>query len=715
MFCSQCGNRVPDGSRFCSLCGTKITVEVETPTVQRTQESAPRYSASTAFDWSGVKGEPHKKYARDVVSPWSSTGLVEEKEPEVKKEEVPQQRSRTMSFIDILKKEREEKAREEEAIAARAAEEAKMMRAKEAPSVYIPPVYDDVSSPVITPFDAPMYSSTESQAYSAPSRASREPRPEVTIPPARPSADYVEANRAKLTAELSSILETEDVRPAAPVYEAPVYEEPEPTPAPVYEEPEPTPAPVYEEPAPAAPKDTAELYVEKYTDKYSDNQDVEDMYLSMEQPRIPRSARPATSPLYEEPTGAYEMPQPTYEAPVYAEPTPAPVYEAPVYAEPEPTPVYEEPAPVQPEPTPAPVYEAPVYAEPEPTPVYDEPAPVVAEPVRKERAVSGNTAEIEALKARLAELMGTSLSDQIEMPEPEVKDTFEEIVEEVATAPIEELASEAEPVEEPAVVEPATEEPAVEEPVVEEPVQEVVEEPVVATATPEPTPAPEVVEVAPEPEPEAEAEEELPLIDPTPEVEEELPLINEEVEEEAKKEAAAEVETGTDAMSVKELERDLFGEVSEEDIQAEETKKIDKFYTLYKKNEEFQKLLDEEYNKLKNESEEVPTVSAILGEDTKEEPKKEDKKETPAKEVATEVVAQPAAEIVDEDDEAPSKGGAALTVIAVVIAILLVVLLAVILVLNFAPDSAIALQIDSIIETITSYFSGVEIPGRLLL
>lgn len=618
MFCSQCGNRVPDGSRFCGLCGTKISVDVETPTIQRDSESNFRYSQSTDFDWSGVKGEPHKKYVRDVVSPWGSTGLTEEPEP-VEKQETPQERSRTMSFIDILKKEREEKAFEEEASAARAEEERKN-HAQSSPSVYIPPVYDDVSSPVITPFDAPMYSITESQQYAAP----RVTRPEVTIPPASsveiprmtqaveytnlnesryheapavsPSAEYVEANRARLTAELSSILDADSGRHVAPRTATNAYED---------------------------------RYAEnRYTEnRYTDNRDLTDVYLSMKQPRTPRTAAPRS-----------------HAAPVYDEPMPA----------------YEQPAPA-----------------------YTRPAPVYDRPAHQAPAVGSNTAEIEALKARLAELMGASITGQVEMPEPVMIDPI------IEPPMVETVTEQAQPVQEPTpVVEP-------------QPVAE-------PTFTPQP-----LYE-----EPAQEAAEELPLIDPTPEVEEELPLINDELEK-AVTATVDNKESGTDAMSVKDLEKDLFGEVSEEDIQAEETKKIDKFYTLYKKNEEFQKLLDEEYNKLKSENEEVPTVSAVLGEDAK---KEETKASTPVKEakpsaadMAVSTKSSQVAADEDDEDEAPSKGGTALTVIAVIIAILLVVLLAVILVLNFAPDSAIALQIDSIIETITSYFSGVEIPGRLLL
>ena len=71
-------------------------------------------------------------------------------------------------------------------------------------------------------------------------------------------------------------------------------------------------------------------------------------------------------------------------------------------------------------------------------------------------------------------------------------------------------------------------------------------------------------------------------------------------------------EVTTDAMSWEELERDLFGEIEEKRAEDDECRKIDPFYTLYKKNEEFQKLLDEEYNKLKADSEEAPTGSSAI-------------------------------------------------------------------------------------------------------
>ena len=63
---------------------------------------------------------------------------------------------------------------------------------------------------------------------------------------------------------------------------------------------------------------------------------------------------------------------------------------------------------------------------------------------------------------------------------------------------------------------------------------------------------------------------------------------------------AADESKDSDALSLEELELNLFGEVPTEEAEAEETIKIDKFYTLYRKNEEFQRLLDEEYDKLKS-------------------------------------------------------------------------------------------------------------------
>ena len=235
----------------------------------------------------------------------------------------------------------------------------------------------------------------------------------------------------------------------------------------------------------------------------------------------------------------------------------------------------------------------------------------------------------------------------------------------------------------------------------------------------------------------------------------------------------------TDALSLEELERDLFGGNLTEEVEAEETKKIDKFYTLYRKNEEFQRLLDEEYEKLKHgggltEEEKaavdaVPkmadveaakaakaaaaaapvaaAVGAVAADAIPVENKKayrqvEDetiymsKEELEAKlkaEAAAIAAANAPAEVPEdkadnkkEDKKGKKKveveyedvesGSKFLTILAVIIALILIVLLAVILILQIAPDSGIAAWIDSIIEGITSSVGVIDtFNGQFLL
>jgi hypothetical protein len=221
---------------------------------------------------------------------------------------------------------------------------------------------------------------------------------------------------------------------------------------------------------------------------------------------------------------------------------------------------------------------------------------------------------------------------------------------------------------------------------------------------------------------------------------------------------------GNEAMPIDELESDLFGENYEgEDIEA--TRKIEKFYTLYRKNEEFQKLLDEEYEKLQAGSADYTLMDDVLSEydgepsfaekvdeaekksaETDEKVKEEaseavkreaekfggEKAPEPVKEAEAAGAAAAAAEPVkaaeapkvtassDADgkvsaealaktqnapeivaDEEPEKGGG-LVVAAVVVAVLLLLLLIVILILNFAPDSAVALKLSEWISNFTS-------------
>ena len=206
-----------------------------------------------------------------------------------------------------------------------------------------------------------------------------------------------------------------------------------------------------------------------------------------------------------------------------------------------------------------------------------------------------------------------------------------------------------------------------------------------------------------------------------------------------------------EVMSIDDLQKDLFG-TDVDDAGMEATRKIDKFYTLYRKNEEFQQLLDEEYKKLQDGSADYTLMEDVLAEYQDE----EEAEETPAEAhhetveaavkaesakleaakkdagselsnsanvtepitAATTLVSSPAQaavntaskassvapSVVDDDDEESRKGGV-LTVIAVIVAILLVLLLVVILILNFAPDSSVAQRISEVIGKFTNFAS----------
>lgn len=175
-----------------------------------------------------------------------------------------------------------------------------------------------------------------------------------------------------------------------------------------------------------------------------------------------------------------------------------------------------------------------------------------------------------------------------------------------------------------------------------------------------------------------------------------------------------------DVLSVEDIEKELFAGVTDEDIETEETKKIDKFYTLYKKNEEFQKLLDEEYDKINAESD-VPHVDDILVNNTEQEKAKQgkdtstkelkdkEKKEIKAKEKETKAKEKKEKKVKER------KGGSALTVIAVILAVLLVIILAMIIVMYCAPYSVLGMKINSIFQTVASFFSSVDVFKTQLL
>ena len=415
----------------------------------------------------------------------------------------------------------------------------------------------------------------------------------------------------------------------------------------------------------------------------------------------------------------------------------------------------------------------------EPVEVAEEAAPEVVE-------VAEEPAEDLSFEDELAKFMNTPVEEAAEVPEIEIPEVEAEAeAPEVEIPEIEEPEAEPEPASEPNPAEQSiddflasilkqeaapvaaasglaaapvienlvTEEPEVEEPAAEEPVapEPVIEEPADI--------AEEVAEAAEDAAEEAPEfvipEIEIPAIEPEEPAEEvvEEPVV--EAEPEAAEEPAPEKKE-TDALSIEELEQDLFGASFDPDGEAEATKKIDKFYTLYKKNEEFQRLLDEEYNKLKAAGgpapeqilpdPEPPASAAKKGklvedatiyqafEIPKEALEEAEAKAAAAREaapvkvekaapedasaVAVAAVAAAGAAAAAADAPAPEveyeevdKGGGCLTVVAIVIAILLVILLAIILLLNFAPDSSLAIQIDSFIENITSHFTAAPVNG----
>ncbi|MBQ0041570.1 MAG: zinc-ribbon domain-containing protein [Clostridiales bacterium] len=679
MFCSNCGNRVPDGANFCSACGARLAVAADTLAVEPVEMPlVEERSQDFSFDWSGVKDEPHKKEVREVASPWGSSAMNTETVVE------EEQRSRTMSFIDILKKEREEKARaaEEEPVVVVEEEQPAPKHAahSEMPSFYEPPMYEDLNGHTVTPFD---------------NMKDEEPEESTIVLDGSEfvsDRDEEDSSKARLTAELAAILDAGSGNPAGEEDDS--------------------------------------------VDLFEDTEEIDFPSQNVEEEYVAEETTPETTPVYEEPvfepsvkdetTGAFDYEALIAELNDIAGTEPTETLLADYIEESE---EFAEQVEATEETVEETVEEEPVYEEPVVEEEYVPSHGATAFSFEEESPVEVKDAEIDALKKRLAELMGDTIDEEsVEEPvyeEPVVESVYEEPAYE---APV----YEEEPVAE-STVEVEEDKPFFEAIGISTPA----EEPSVEEEEPEVVEAPETEEVVEEVVEEPVVEEELPLIDPTPDAEDVLPLINEEHEEAViaeEKEESVEDET-TDAMSVEELEKDLFGEVPEDDAEAEATKKIDKFYTLYKKNEEFQKLLDEEYNKLKMEEEVVPTVSAILeeAENTASEASEgvEEVAET-ATEVAAPVeeVVEKTEEVVEEvssavetvakedvasDEETSGKGGTALTVIAVIVAVLLVILLAIILVLNFAPDSAIALKLDSVIETITSYFSAVDVPGNFLL
>ena len=855
VFCSNCGNKLADGVKFCSFCGTRVQAEAE-------QEfrfndgmlfEEPKLDAGTApekdtgyrpsssksgvsFDWSNVVDEPHRKDTTDVRSPWASSGGIDEKE--LYAEMTPStDRSRTMSFIDVLKAEKEEKEKKADERAFAYTEvlevEPDMSSFVEPPQMHYAPLYEDVDEPVKTPFDdidrkperqSPEISEDPGFSTSRETIAQfdeyvksfeanlfrDEPRFEEPVKPAKeePKTDLPDfLRREAAPADEGPAVVSAQEKSA---FELPKYEEPE------YEE------PVFEEPKYEETKyediEADEGY-DALDDVPASDDGMEDMYLDMDTSKTTIgtdrvTGRSGRSEMIEEPEFPEEE-EPVDEQELFEEMRRAKPEKSGMTIAPPADKLseiealrkrLEELTGEQEAEAAEPAAET-AAAAPEETEHRSETSVDVDEYLGGLAATSAADAEVKTETPPTPPTPPTPqappaadepvllvLDDVVAEPEPAVTETPGRIsIEEIRTEPVVNVAAEETipPVE--FVPEPVVPESIVPEPAAPVIFEEIRPEPAVPESiVPEPA-APIVFEEI-RPEPAAQVN-----IAPEPAA----PIVFEEIRPEPvaavvpkAEEKKPEKPKSSDALSLEELEKDLFGENMTEEAEAEETKKIDKFYTLYRKNEEFQRLLDEEYDKLKGETSGASGASGAAAAPAavrspeaapaaeQEQPAENSKayrqiedetiykafeippelakappKEVPAAPAEAEQPGRRPVEVVPaeaagsvaltkaerraeakaakakakaekkaakakaKEETAPEveyeevdTGSRFLTVLAVIIAVILVLLLAVILVLQVAPDSGLAITIDSVIEKITGGFSAVYPgDGRFLL
>ena len=871
MFCSNCGNRLEDGAKFCSACGNRVQPAADqesrfggdivfsepkrdTGLVPEPEDKPASRMESVSFDWSAVVDEPHRKEVRNVKSPWESTGGFDEKE--LYAEMTPStDRSRTMSFIDVLKAEKEEKERRSEERAFVYTDvlevEPDMSSFDNAPTLTYAPLYDDVDAPVKTPFDDSRRKpekNTYGNAGEPAVETSREtlaqfdeyvksfeagagiihdePRFEKPAPskpvndePKFEFPDFLKRAAARSGEEpefdaaadaavsLEELSDSEGIDFRKDIMDEPTFEVPKirenQVAEPVFEEPK-YEEPVFEEPAFEEPKydegdfdDGFDEYLELDTTGDEEPVDEKALFAEMEADRPAKTGMTIAAPADREEeiaalkktlmelTGmevrldsadgkhaennapapettadidgasqnlsaasetkeetdkaAADNPEDLYlgiKEPVQT-PEPELLVLDDIKPESEPAPA---PAPVQASTENDPFFIGEVTHTPAPAPAAEEPAAIVLEDISPAPTPAAAPAHAPAAEGPAPVVLEDIRQEPTPAPAPAAEDPFRIVLEDISPEPA--------PAPTPAAA-PAAEAPA---PVAEAPVQIVLED-----ISPAPTPA-----AAPAP---AEAPKEV---------------------------------KSSDALSLEDLEKDLFGETPTAEVEAEETKKIDKFYTLYRKNEEFQRLLDEEYDKLKGEGADgtakpadekqagaaAAPAAEIPAEQSKAYRQVEDETIYKAFEIPPELVKEPPKEVdegagvkvvkappaevpVDgaafaadgnkpavsgkkasrEDKKAareaakaekarqkqekkalkakakadPSAAGVEyeevdtgsgfLTVLAVIIAVILVILLAVILILQVAPDSGIAIAIDTLIENLTGGISAVD-PGN---
>ena len=695
MFCSNCGSQLVDGAKFCSECGAKVArpepefrtfagIDFSEPeTAEKTFEAAPApeekpVREKVSFDWSNVVDEPHKKEIPDIKSPWGTTGNIDEKELFAEMSN-PGGKSRTMSFIDVLKAEKEERER---AAADKAIEYTEVLHFdqdlgpfEEIQGVKLAPLYDDVDEPIKSPFDAPEFKEPEPAAED-------EPRFEEGPAPLE-SNDLGEPDESELKLSRETIAQFDEFvksfEKEAGIAEEPVFEEPA------------VAEPVFEEPSVSAPKFELPDFLKKIADFGKDDEPEieeteEEPFQTDEPPVIELEDEPEEEPEVE-PEAEVPEEEPVFEEPKYDEAEPAETEDGSMedlYLELDESETtgkfgtrfdlnkYEEEDDEdedEEEDEDDGIDEDELFKEMEET-APEKPSMTIAPPADKE-------SEIEALRKRLAELTGVDmyapedleeaadLEDLEDEPEEEPEDIlFDEPGDDIFTEPeeeeeeseskpenetfafeveitpeVDELFANLEPASKAAIAdlaftpvvtpeldelfdslkpasaaaeipaEPAIEEPepaAEPEPVVEaepEPVVEAEPEPAVEDLylqdEPEERPAmpkaptirldgSEPVTEPPAPEFDVEIPEEIiteevpdlfveveePAAPVIEEVAEAEPVVEEVVEEAVEEPAAEEPaeEKETDALSLEELERDLFGEALDEEVEAEETR-----------------------------------------------------------------------------------------------------------------------------------------------
>lgn len=828
MFCSNCGNEVAEGAKFCSGCGARLSLDAEPSVHEHTafsssnregnmmdkRESSTKFdfnfgsedleikepkkkTSSVSFDWSSVIEESHKKPTKKIRSPWETTGIDDEEAEAVTQsfssvnsdwenskpvqsehraeesssiEEMLKRdsaaapasgRGRTMNFIEVMKQEKEERER-----AAREAEEAPVSTDFDFSESILPDEerentqgYTELKDDIVAELEKQASEMDEKEVSHRLDAASadfdeylnarRKSHEEVfqAEPPHNFVDDMVHVSAAdtrdefklpedEFETELSAFIRDneEDEKEEVAVeradddlfnfdIEIEDTDEDEETVSQYLDYVKPSRVSRAEERAEAEAfefddedDDDDEPEAFSYDELTDDNKEPETDY------ELAPKAEPKEEELDDFAFGDEDIDVP-YEEPVNyselymddeSEKVEQPVAQVAEVRVDEAS--KEEPATVE---TQEIVAESVESVAPAVEPVAPVAEPVV-EPVTTEAAAvaevvsaTAEDAEVAAAKAieseianlqkRLAELLGKDPSETVELP-----------TRDVITA------------------------------------EELVQEPVQTKSEPEAVPTPANSELT-------SLESELAAlgfdtIDDEPDEEADMFFSADDVADAntAVVEESSDVLKQEEVMTIDDLQKDLFG-TDVEDAGMEATRKIDKFYTLYRKNEEFQQLLDEEYKKLQDGSADYTLMEDVLAEYQDEEEdetpveahhetveavvKAESAKLEAAKKeagselsnsanvtepitAATTLVSSPAQaaintasnagaiapSVIDDDDEESRKGGV-LTVIAVIVAILLVMLLVVILILNFAPDSSIAQRISVIIGKFTNFAS----------